>query len=175
MKRCKTIIKVINYISLGAILPTLAILPLYIGKDRRNEFLFFCLLAILMLFLLPLVFRSLSLFNMKDKIPPDIWLIAYSVIVVLYVVILFSTGFSQYIRDFPSAVKEKFISIEGEAHILKVSNAKVSIRVQDVEFVLDDKSFNPIRSNITYKIIFLQNSKYVINVIDDEGHSMLKG
>ena len=94
--------------------------------------------------------------------------------VVLYIAGSLHFGFLDHTRDLSLAFREKYVSIEGEVLNLNFTNSTQKVRVANQEFSLKRNTFNDVNRNNIYRIVYLPNSKYVIDVIDEDGSSLLK-
>lgn len=170
----KKIINIFSFVSVIAVLLLCLGVPFLLGNDRRNEFISLCYMGVVMIFAIPLLFRSFSLAYNKDKIKPQIWLIIYGIAVLVYVVIAINFGFVDMTRDLPLAIRKEFSQIGGSAQTIKITKSTQTIIVQGVKFSLSRDSFESPAASDSYQFVYLPNSKYVIDIIDDNGISLLK-
>ena len=168
----KKIVNIFSIISLIAVLSLVLIEILWNGKSQRMSFIFLWSAGVLFVFVIPLVFRSFSLVAKMDKINPKTWLVIYGCAVLVYIVIAVMLGFINMTRDLPLAIREDYVSVEGEARVLDEKSNKIIVASQ--EFTLENGKFNKAKPNESYRIIYLPNSKYVIDVINENGKSLLK-
>ena len=168
----KKAINILNIVSLIAIIPACALVPFFLSGDPRTSFIGLWFFWVLFLPLIPLIPRGFSLSNNKDKISPKIWLTIYAVMVTIYVVSSLFLGIIGHTRDLPAAFRKEYVSVEGEARVLDEKSNKIIVAGQ--EFTLDNGKFNKAKSSENYRVIYLPNSKYVIDIINDDGKTLLK-
>jgi len=131
-------------------------------------------LGIFIFFALPLFGRTFSLIYYKNKISPQKWLTIYLILVVLYVIGAIGSGFVNHTRDLPMAIRRDFATIEGEVQIVRNNNSYQRILVFNEEFNLNRRYFYNVSRNNTYRIIYLPNSRHIIDIINEEGRSLLR-
>jgi hypothetical protein len=78
------------------------------------------------------------------------------------------------IRDLPMAFKREYVSIIGEAENINYSSSNQILYIESQEFYLDNEYFSRVEKNNKYQINYLPHSRHVIDVIDEDGVSMLK-
>jgi len=171
MKKIVNILSLISWISL---IPIGILLVASFLTNPRNEFIITWFMVILGPLVLPLLLKGASLARNKDLIPPPVWMTIYSILVILYIVMMLNVDFFDHTRDMPLAFSKKFISIEGKVLNLRYTNSKQTFEVAGQTFVLQEKHFNGINADGIYKVIYLPNSKYVIDVIGENGRSLSK-
>ena len=170
----KKLVNILSVVSIFAVILGCALLPFLLGRDQRISFISLWFLSILLLLAVPFLLGALSLACNKDKFSPKAWLAIYSVIVVLYIIGAMHFGFLDYTHDLPMAFRKDYISIEGEAQIISATRYNQVIRIANYEFILSKNVFIEISRNSGYKLYYLPNSKYVVNVISEDGQSLLK-
>ena len=58
--------------------------------------------------------------------------------------------------------------------MIDFDQSKLTIEVGDIQFDVPRSAFDTITANEQYTIVYLPNSKYVIDVIDNTGASLTK-
>ena len=170
----KKFINILSVLSIIAVISLVLVAIILSGKNPRSTFLFEWIASILIGFSVPLLFGWFSLSVNKDKLKPRIWLTIYSVAMCAYIAIILSLGFIGRTADLPAAIREDFSRIDGLVRIVKNNNSVQVIEVKGVKFDLPKDTYNSVNANIEYTFIYLSNSKYVINVLDENGFSLLK-
>jgi glucan phosphoethanolaminetransferase (alkaline phosphatase superfamily) len=170
----KTMINALSIISVVATVLGVLLLMLMSGADQRMSFIWGWFLGITFLFVLPLFGRAISLVNYRDKISPQKWIIIYSILVVLYIIGAIGFGFINHTRDLPMAIRRDFSTIEGEVQIVRNNDSSQRVRVFNQEFDLNRQYFYDVSRNNAYRIIYLPNSRHVIDVIAEDSRSLLR-
>lgn len=170
MKRVVNVLTILSVISLALML--IIYIPT-INSDMRTRFIVDWFLVPLGFLAAPLLGRTLSLAYNKDYILPKTWLIIYSGLIVALAFSL-GIGFMNQTRDLPIAIRGDFSSVKGEAHAQHSSRVNQSFIVERQEFSLRKRHFNDIHSGYIYNVIFLPNSNYIIDIIDENGQSLYK-
>jgi len=83
-------------------------------------------------------------------------------------------GFAKTTKDLPFAWREEYSIINGTANMIDFDQSKLTIEVGDIQFNVPRSTFDTITANGQYTIVYLPNSKYVIDVIDNTGASLTK-
>ena len=91
-----------------------------------------------------------------------------------------SGGLKEYDKDYVNIINSYW---DGTVSYMG-SNYNVSLEIPDAssyifyianqEFILSRDNFKAVNRNEVYRIIYLPNSKYVIDVIDENGRSLLR-
>ena len=170
----KKAVNILSLISVIAVILCCVTLPFMFRADQRNAFIATWFLGILAFLALPLFFRAFSLAYNRNKISPKIWLSIYSVMAIIYIVVIISFGFIGYTRDLPLAFRREYSSVSGEVHTVRFVNSTQRINIANLEFRLELSDFEPVNRNNTYQVIYLPNSRRVIDVIDENGRSLLR-
>jgi hypothetical protein len=129
--------------------------------------------------MLPFAVPSLSygfLMIRSDKWKSRTWLIVCLVALGGGVIILLYVGIIKMTADLPFAIREEYVQISGSSQIVKYTDNFLKVKVDEIEFKIPHNYFRtkPFDDSMEYTIIYLPNSKYVIDVIDENGNSILK-
>jgi len=93
------------------------------------------------------------------------------IIVITYYTLGF--GYLDQTRDLPIAFRKNAVAIEGEVYNLKTTSSTQEFSVENEVFIVNKDYFIEVRSENIYEVFYLPNSKHVINVIDNNGNSLL--
>ena len=168
--------KIVAALSIVSVISGLIAIILRISTTSSGLFTMFIaewLLGPLTLLALPLMRLPLSLVLNLYALPPKIWLIIYAIMVVLYSFFALGSDYNiAMTRDLPMAFRRNYVSIEGEAHSIRDTNSSQVVSIANKQFNLREADFNKVTRNNTYQINYLPNSRYVIDVIDENGRSL---
>ena len=139
------------------------------------SFLFLCTMGILFPFVIPLLLGWFSLAVNKDKIKTKIWLTIYGCALLVYVVIVINFGFVNMIKDLPLVIREDYSQINGAVQTIENNQETRIFEIEGITFSIKNDSLeNDIKPNENYTIIYLPNSKQVIDIIDGDGESQIR-
>ena len=77
-------------------------------------------------------------------------------------------------KDLPLAIREEYSTINGAAQSIFCGSKLQTIEIGDSHFDIPLKLFLTVRSGEEYTIQYLPNSMYVIDIIDNDGVSLMK-
>ena len=170
----KKLISILSVLSIIAVISLVIAAIILNGKNPRSTFFFEWIASVLIGFSIPLLFGWFSLSVNKDKLKPHLWLAIYSVAMCAYIVIILLFGIIGRTADLPAAFREEFSQIEGSVRIINSNNSIQSIEVKGIRFDLPKDTYNSVNTDVEYTFVYLPKSKYVIDIIDISGCSMLK-
>ena len=142
--------------------------------DQRMGFFLLWSDFVLIPVAIPIIFGVFSLAYNRDKLRPKAWLTIYGCVLVIYAVLLVKIGFIDMTKDLPLAIREEFSQINEVVYIIERTDSVWTVKANGVVFKLSNDAFKAISFNKEYTFIYLPNSKYVIDVIDEYGESLLK-
>ena len=143
------------------------------GKDLRSHFLLENILCLSVPFAIPAVSR-LILIPTSNKFSPRVWVIKYCIILSIFLIFIIANENYKTVGDFPSLIKEEYSEITGSLQENLSANNYREICISGVELKIVKNSIYSLSSNVEYKFVYLPNSKHVIDVIDENGNSLLK-
>ena len=170
----KKLINTLSALSIIAVISLVVIAIILTGKNPRSTFLFEWIASILFAFSIPLLLGWFSLAVKRNKIEPHIWLAIYSVALCAYLVVILILGFIGRTADLPAVIREDFSRINGSARIVKSNNSVQTIEVKGITFDLPKDTYTLVNADVEYTFVYLPQSKYVIDVVDEYGRSLLK-
>jgi hypothetical protein len=146
-------------------------------NDLRSRFICTCIIYIA----LPSTVPALSagfLINFADSWKPRTWLIVYSIVLCVVIVVAFYSGIINTMADLPLAVRKEYSYVDGTAQTIPNKTAKTTIMVDGVRFELSGDDFYTWsfydNKEVEYTVIYLPNTKYVIDIIDASGASLIR-
>jgi hypothetical protein len=168
----KKVINLLSLLSIAAII-MVVILGIYANNgDMYTRFIVDWLGLPLLLLAFPLFGRLISLAYNRDRIPPPIWLGIYSAILVFFIIISIAE-FRDFTHDLPMALRKENISIEGEIKIIESTKSTQTIEISGKMFSLPKDTFREVTNSVKYIVFYLPRSKYVIDIVDEIGVSLL--
>ena len=175
----KHVIKIINVLCIIAwiaiAIGVVVIIAVQIGVTPRLEFLSkSILLPILILLAVPTFGKGISLIKNKRRIEPRIWLIAYSTLMSICLVLMIIVGVFSNMKDLPILLNENYSKINYSFEHDVNMNIESDIRVQGIALQITRKSFNQIIAGKEYTFYYLPNSKVVIDIVDEKGVTLLR-
>ena len=165
--------KTVNVLSFISVISIFIMIAIYIST--RNSDLYIQFIAE-WFFIIPgfLTFPILGwAFFDRDKTSPKIWLSIYAGIFLLLIYIL-GFDYVDQTRDLPMAFRKDTVSIEGEARYLDSTKSSQIFQIANQKFIVSNDDFNDVSRNNVYRVDYLPNSKYVIDIFDEDGRSLLK-
>ena len=168
--------KAIDILSIISVISVLAMSILYLStrnSDLYIQFIVDWFLVPLGFLVIPLLGWTFSLFYNRNKLPPKVWLSIYTVIFILLIPTV-GFGYIEQTRDLSAAFRKSPVSIEGEVQNLSRTKSGQEFSISNHEFSLNRDNFIEVSRNKVYRIFYLQNSKYIVNIIDETGNSLLK-
>ena len=175
-----TILRIIAYISL-AIIVALIVLT-WNEKEPSSIFLFESLFPILLFLAIPSFdrpFFRLKLFE-KPDIKPKVLLWVYSLIASAFIIIMIIMPFSYFdaISDFPRLIAKNYSQInQASIQIVEEDYSPSELRVMTkdgTQLRILENAFRPINVSGKYTFIYLPRTKWVMDIIDENGVSLLK-
>lgn len=127
---------------------------------------------------IPLLGRSFSLFYFKDRIKPITWLLIYGFIflTLVSIIIIDWSNFKKSAMDVSYAINRKAENLGGKVtytDIVGNKNKYQLIIISGIKFEVDRKNFSYINYGEEFNITYLPHSKYVIDIVDKNGYSLL--
>ena len=121
--------------------------------------------------------RRIELF--EDKIKPQTWLTIYGIaLFVLLIFLMFSwESVSKQTKDLPYAIRQEHVTVTGEVEKIRYSGGRTASQlctIDNIDFNITHSAFLAIKEGETYTIAFLPNTKFIIDVFDENGRSLLK-
>ena len=172
----ETVNKIILLLDIMSLISAFAIVILFIYTINGSMFTEFIVEWILIgpfvILMFPLCGYRYFGWLTKGRMPPKIWLTIYTIVVALYSFFLLGSGHIAAARDLPLAFGSEYSSIIGEARIIDATDRTQRIRVANQRFTLYRRHFNYVTPNNTYQVNYLPNSRYVVDVIDENGQSL---
>jgi len=166
----KALVNVLCIISVIAVALIIALFfPIFFGNDERIAFICFWFLWILFIPSIPASF-SFWLIWKKNKLSPPIWLTIYSVSAIMIIIIGLIAGFVDMTRDLPLAFQENYYSTEGE----NVFYHDGKLNVDDKKLTIRKEKFGDIEYGEKYCVLYLSNTKFVIDILNENGASLSK-
>jgi len=147
---------------------------LWNDNSRRSSFIIFWWSVVL----IPLVFPILgkhNYFYLNSK-KPNIWMIISITFTICWFTLhIFASSFIQRTMDFFLCVNHQYTSTIIEAYNVSTNRRNQIIYAEPYIFKLDTSVFIYAKQYESYKVIYLPNSLYVIDIIDlKTGFSLLK-
>ena len=172
MKKLSIVLLIISIITLIIIF----LMVFAWGNDgsRRSYFLLQWSLICLFPFIIPLMGGNM-LYHLIIK-NPRIWFKVYGVIVLVWIlvqVLVFS--FIEKTMDLPLCINRNYSTTTITVQTVSTNKNTQTIQAGRNMFKLESKEFNPVTRGKAYRITYLPNIKYVIDIVDDDtGNSLLK-
>ena len=175
----KRAVNLLSLISLIAIIAGTILLIAGGNSDRYVRFISDWFMVPLLFLAIPLLGHSLSLAFNKDKIKPQMWLAIYGAMMfALLILLVFSwDSVSKQTMDLSYAFSKEHMTVAGEATNVRYSGGKTASQL----FTIDNENFEITRSVFLdvkdgeiYTIKYLPNTKFIIDVLDENSSSLLK-
>ena len=170
----KKLVNIQIIISIVALAMIIILEILWGNKGPREEFLNDWCSGLLIIFVIPLVFDMLSLAYNADKIKPKVWLTIYGCAVIAYLIIAIHEGFANTTKDLPLAIREEYSMVSGTAQSMYYGSKTQAIEIGDNQFDIPIEFFADVQSDEEYTILYLPNSRYVIDIFDGAETSLLE-
>ena len=169
--------RVVNILCISSIVAIFLLMFLEAMLDNEGPRVSFFLqwgIYILIPFAIPLIFGVFSLAFNKDKFKPEIWLTVFSLALVVYLVIALDFfGLGHMTKDLPSAIRKDYSQINGIVEVIESSGTKQSVLIDGRYFEIE-KGFHAVEAGEEYTFYYLKNSRYVVDIIDEDGQSLLR-
>ena len=142
--------------------------------SRRASFMMEWSWFFLFPLILPIMGRNISIRLAIEK--PRIWVMIQGAIALIWILVqVFAFSFIERTMDLQLCINRNYSAITVTAQTVSSSKNAQTVVVGEDTFKLKNKNFYSVTQGETYKIIYLPNSKYVIEMIsEDTGHSLLK-
>jgi len=142
--------------------------------SRRSNFIINLIWIIFFPLYLPIFGKNI--FYQLTILKPRIWLKIHVVVTLIWILLhVFAFSFIKKAMDLPICISRNYSAIIMTVRSITEEKNSQTIKMGINKFELDSKYFFPVTQNVTYQIVYLPNSKYVIDIIDIEtNHSLLK-
>ena len=145
-----------------------------VNGDLRSKFLFRCMFIIFLPFAHPAL-SGLWLINKRIQWKPKTWLIVYLITSGILFVIATTIGNAfEHMADLPSAIREDY----SEATVMFVRRIDTSVESKIIavgrELHIKEGHFDLLEANTEYTIYYLPHIKWVMDIVDENGASLLK-
>ena len=122
-------------------------------------------------FLIPLVLPIMG----KHLYGRRIWWIIQGLLTLVWIFVqVFAFSFIERTMDLSSCINRNYSTTTITAQIISTDKNTQTIKAGGDTFRLKNKDFHAVASGETYRIYYLSNSNYVIDIIDGNGKSLLK-
>ena len=174
--------KAVNVLSLISLVSVLTVAIFLVIGNNSNQYIKFIsdwLIVPMMFLALPLLGHTLSLAVNKDKIKPQIWLAVYGgmIFALLIVLVLSWDSVSSHTKDLSYAIRKEHVSVTGEAKNVRYSGGRTTSQlctIDNLNFVIARSTFLDVTEGKTYTIAYFPNTKFMIDMLDENGTSLLK-
>ena len=142
--------------------------------SRRSSFITKWLVCILAPLIFPLVGKSISIAFVRTK--PFIWLIVHGTATLVWIVVQsFAFSLIENTMDLSLCINRQYSMTTTTVQTVSADKNKQIIRTGIGDFRLENTDFHNATRDGAYRITYLPNSKYVIDVVDeDTGYSLLR-
>jgi hypothetical protein len=181
-KKLIKILHIIAYVSI-AIVAILLLLTMR-GGYPSSTFLFNCIIPILVLLAIPSFDKPF--FKLKKNkyfdSKPNVLLLFYTVIASVWIIVLIiPLSYSNYISDLPNLINENY-SQTGQVNIQKIERYDNTKNPNQLHIVTNsgtqlwiiENAFESIYIDEKYTFIYLTQTKWVMDIIDENNSSLLK-
>jgi len=171
-KKIINILTIISYFGIALIIITVIFYNL--NKSPRN--LFFCDLVFGIAYLLsiPSIGQGFSIADNKNKIKAKTWFMIYFIFLFLWIILMVYTNFFKKTLDFPYAIREDYLIINSSFERKISFGLSRYIDVNNVRIFIPENHFNSLERNNEYTFHYLPNSKWVIDITDENDNSLSK-
>ena len=181
MEKIIKALRIIAYVSIALLIIVFIILELN-KENPKLIFYFDCTIPLLILFAIPSLDRPFfSVEKFKIDIQPKTWLKIYSAVTSIYLLILIiPLSYFNNILDIPCLFNKNYLQInDGAIANMKISYGKnlgdeitITTNGKTLRAVVD--AFIPIDAKSKYTFIYLPHSKWIVDIVDENGISLLK-
>lgn len=141
--------------------------------NRRADFILEWFLIILLPLLFPLIGKSITIHLAIEK--PRTWLLIHGGAVLIWIFVqIFAFSFIEKTMDLSLCINRNFSTATITVQSVSSDKKTQTIKTNRDTFELKRNDFNSVIQSETYQIIYLPNSMYVIDIIDEDGKSIRK-
>ena len=175
----KKAVNILTLISLISVLIGAFFLIIGNNSNQYNKFISDWLLAPMMFLALPMLGHTLSLAVNRDRIKPQIWLAIYGVMMFAFIIVLVLSWYSvsRQTKDLSYAIRKEHLAVTGEAQKVRYDGRRTTSQfctIDNVNFEITRSAFFDVSEGEVYTVIYLPNTKFVIDMLDENGKSLSK-
>lgn len=181
VKLIKTL-RIIAYISVAAVI--ILMVWMLNSKAPYTIFLFWCIFPILILVAIPTFDRPFFSFG-GSRFKPEVLLWIYPIIAGIVIALMIGFSYFKLVSDLPNLVDRNFSQLN-QVNIQTIKDFGIlgpsSISPWELQITTDngtqlqalEGAFKPINPDKKYTFYYLPRTKWVMNIVDENGDSLLR-
>lgn len=170
-EKLKKWVNFLSVLSLVMLLPDLVCIIIVDACNAKLTYVAYVVLCISIVFSAPLMGRATSLLFKRKIMKPKKWLLLDSILMVVVFSFFCFAGFGKMLLDVPAFVTSQVQTATGLLEEINQGSPR-KFAINNTEVQIDYHKFSAIDDSDQYTVVYLPNSKYVLDIVDDTGRSL---